>query len=155
MLQVDLNNILSEEDALTRIKEVFDHVENQKEIYVVTKNDRPVLAIVDIDHLENGMNGMTMESSTPAPSPQTAPPAPAPMPAPEPPMATPAEFSMPFMETIPTETAAPLQDMPDMITPTFGSNPLPPPPVEAPSGSPLSEDLPDMPEEPGNSSPLS
>lgn len=62
MLQVDLDNILPEEDALKRITEIFDHVEQHKEVYVITKGGRPVLAIVDIDHLEKDMDGMAVES---------------------------------------------------------------------------------------------
>jgi prevent-host-death family protein len=52
MLNVDLDHILSETDALAKIQEIFDHVERDGEVYVITKNDRPAFAIVDIAHLE-------------------------------------------------------------------------------------------------------
>ena len=58
MLQVDLDHILPESDAFTRIREIIDHVEQEKEVYVLTKDGRPVVAIVNVDMLEKSEEEM-------------------------------------------------------------------------------------------------
>lgn len=165
MLQVDLQNILTEEDALQKIQDIFTHVENEKETYVVTKDGKPVLAIVDVATLER----IPDDALTPAPvAASVAPPIsePAmpefglpPLDVPEPPVDTP-----PIIPTLPpAEPAAEISADP---APT-GFSPLPPletPVAEAPvaPAAPVTpvapqnneDDLPDMPEDPTNSSPL-
>lgn len=51
MLQVELNHILREEDALNRLTEILSDVENSKTTYVLTKNGLPVVALVNPDQL--------------------------------------------------------------------------------------------------------
>lgn len=49
MPHIDLHNILTEEDALQKIGDIFEEVETKKEPYVITKGGRPVLAIIDVE----------------------------------------------------------------------------------------------------------
>ena len=159
MLHVDLDKILTEDDAISRIKEIFTHVEEQKEIYVVTHNGRPTVAVVSVDELEKSMGSMSMEPTmeTPQPMedkpmfsmPETTP-APAPEHAPEP--ATDEAPALPPMgdpePSMPTLDHAPTPDLPPLSgTDSLGSTPPAAPVVPAP-------DLPDMPVDPSNSSPL-
>lgn len=53
MLQVELDHILPESDAYSRIREIIENVEQEKEVYVVTKEGRPVVAIVNVDLLDS------------------------------------------------------------------------------------------------------
>ena len=128
MLQVDLDNILPEEDALQRITDIFQHVEEKKEVYVITKGGRPVLAIVDIEHLEKDMDGMTVQNSSSEPE---APIAPAEPPAPAP------------YTPIPVPVAEPLASIPE----TPGIEPIAAVPTMS-SGDSLPS-MPDMPAIPG------
>lgn len=51
MLQVELDHILPENDAYGRIREIIQHVEEEKEVYVITKDGRPAVAIISADQL--------------------------------------------------------------------------------------------------------
>ncbi|MEI6478433.1 MAG: hypothetical protein WCO52_05610 [bacterium] len=208
MLHIDLNNILSEEDALQKISDIFTKVENEKVTYVLTKSGRPVLAIVDIDQLEQNFKTVgidapaapvempavqpTMPSLTASPSasmptmsestspaaasaiisPTMAAPAPVappvPMAAPDP-MAAPANpINAPWAEELPDETApvaapvvapvAPAAPPVDPAAPAPATDPAAAvTPQAPPAGVPPingSLELPEMPEDPTNSSPL-
>lgn len=52
MVHVDLNKILSDEDAVGQIKDLINEVEAQKELYVLTKAGKPAAAIINIEYLE-------------------------------------------------------------------------------------------------------
>ena len=145
MLQVDLENILTEEDALQKINDIFSHVENQKETYVVTSGGRPKVVIMSIDQLEK-MGGM---SSIPEPMPMAE--APAPMA----PMPEPALPEMPTAPVMDLGTPPPAPAMPDFTAPM--PEPAPQMAQAQPANVPPmtgSLDMPAAPEDPRNSSPL-
>ena len=132
MLRVELDNILTEEDALGRIKEIFAHVEEKKQVYVVTKEGKPVFAIVDI--------------FTPSVPRIIEPPAaePEPMPTEEPlPSSTPAEDGLPPLDSPATEALnqnltldSDLPSMPESSSAQPFSAGLAPLPVTTQSSSP-------------------
>lgn len=132
MLHVDLDKILTEEDAVSKIKEVFDHVEHNHEIYVVTNNGRPAVAVISIDDLEQHM-GEKLDAtgmSTPLPAADddmSANPLPPPPPMPE----MPAPVGT--MSTPPLPPS--LDNLPPLSgTDSLGSAPVSlPPPMPAPS----------------------
>ena len=55
MIQIDLDKIVPVEDLPNRLKQIVDDGKGGA-IYVVTKDDRPSVAIVSIDQLE-GLSG--------------------------------------------------------------------------------------------------
>src|SRR5690606_3537056 len=69
MPHVDMHNILTEEDALSKIQDIFSNVENNKESYVITRNGRPAIAIIDIETFDaapNTPNSAEVVSAAPA-----------------------------------------------------------------------------------------
>ena len=146
MLHVDLHNILTEEDALQKISDIFNQVEQQKETFVVTKNGRPVFAIVDIETLEKAEATPIVETTpvveapvipaVPQPEIEIQMPTIQPIPEMQPPAIEPVRLS--FLEPISEPVVTP------QVSPSF--SPLPPL-----QGMP---ELPDMPEDPNNNSPL-
>lgn len=133
MLHVDLDKILTEEDAVGKITDIFNRVENEKETYIITKNGRPAVAIISIDQLEQQQGSVTMEenkpeSENPAPAstPTTAPtPNLAPavsLPPPPPPMDLPSMDLPPLMGTDTLANPPPVQEPP----------PPPPSPLQPP-----------------------
>lgn len=158
MLQVDLTHILTEEDAVSRIQEIFAHVEQQKETYLILKDGRPMVAIVDVSKLEEQTSEAASPQSMPAPQ-QTAPatsvtPVPAPFQAP----VNPAPAPVPTPSTPPLAQAEQPEIMTD-VRETGPSAPIAPFSAPTPQVSDLpplngSLDLPDMPEDPSNTSPL-
>ena len=166
MLRVELDNILTEEDALGRIKEIFAHVEEKKQVYVVTKEGKPVFAIVDIFTLEHDLNGVDVtttpkveaepEETVPEELPDPVitpsvpriiePPAaePEPMPTEEPlPSSTPAEDGLPPLDSPATEALnqnltldSDLPSMPESSSAQPFSAGLAPLPVTTQSSSP-------------------
>lgn len=138
MLRVELDNILTEEDALGRIKEIFSHVEDKKQVYVVTKNGKPVFAIVDIFTLEHDLDGVSIEST----------PAEEPLPSRPPHIIEPPA---PISEPIPTTPVAPETDILPPVSPIEKTDDLPSMPMDNANDSfatalpPLPGDLPPVP----------
>jgi len=67
MLSVELDHILSEEDVAQKIQDILTQVELNGEMYVITKDSRPVAAIVNI----NQLSGTAQASAVGAASAQT------------------------------------------------------------------------------------
>lgn len=194
MLHVELENILPEEEAVTKIRELLELVDTQKQIVVVNRAGRAAVALIDIKQLED-LTGHSVGTPSSQPSMSVAPGAEAvqpdlsfpamsmpPMPAPEP-MTPPAPAPIPMPGTpVPPITPPEIMDMPDIAAPSTMSvtdAPMPsaPAPAPAPATPPpdlsapvspaapvtpapiapprIAEDLPEMPEDPTNSSPLS
>jgi hypothetical protein len=118
MLHVELNHILTEDDALGRIKDIFTVVENDRELYVVTKNGAPIFAIVDIESLTQDLPSLNVTATpTQAPVPTVATP-----PIPEPvisPVFSPVFDPMPKpTEEVVQPVVDTLPPMPSLNTPT-------------------------------------
>jgi len=64
MLHVALEHILTEEDAMSKINSIIEEVENQNETYVITKNGRPAVAIVNVTKLDEVTEGTTEQAKT-------------------------------------------------------------------------------------------
>lgn len=139
MLHVELDSILTEEDALGQIKHIFERVENEQVTYVITRNGRPALAIVDITTLEQG----TAVAVAPAPQPQEEPFVPLAAEEPLPPsqpsvFPNPAPISPVIPEEAPQPTFAPAEPLPPL--PDFDSTALSSPAV--PAADPVMPPLP-------------
>jgi hypothetical protein len=145
MLQVEINNILSEDEAVARITEIFEKVAVDDESFIITRNDRPMIGIVNIEQLEGeGISQPATQTAAPTmDSPEYTPAQPIP--------SIPEEPELPDFPDIPTSTstqAPPLtQDpisaptsypTPNLATPQGVDNSYPV------SGSPLDDDLPDL-----------
>lgn len=52
MIHADLDKILPEDDALERITSIIEEVEENQELFIITKSGRPAAAIINIDYLE-------------------------------------------------------------------------------------------------------
>lgn len=63
MIHADLDKILPEEDALEQITTIFNEVEKLRELYIITKNGRPAVAVINIDYLEE-LTGQEVKQST-------------------------------------------------------------------------------------------
>ncbi len=165
MLHVELDNIFTEEDALTHIKDIFEHVETTKELYVITKGGRPVLAIIDIDRLEADQGRVTMPTPIPTTPLTTQPPVPAAAFETAPLVTSPAtpEVSITPIPVAPVVVApAPLPEAAwAAAVPPPAAVPVEPPAVpitqspQAPVAAPTAPTLPDMPDtDLSNDSPL-
>lgn len=157
MLQVDLDHILPESDAFERIREIIAHVEQEKEVYVLTKDGRPVVAIVNVDLLQtlpdsaptsqvgaldslfNLAPAAAVESPMPSfiPAPSVIVPEPISAPAAWP---TAAPLSAPVLPPLPPTSALPPLPSPTAL-PDF---PLTTVPSVIPTGSILDEPLPPL-----------
>lgn len=74
MLQVELDNILTEEDALGKIQDIFHKVEDENQTYIITKSGRPAVAIISVEKLEQHEGKLIMPpADTPSPIPAQAP----------------------------------------------------------------------------------
>ena len=168
MLHVDLDHILTQETALSHIQDIFSQVESSGEIYLVTAQGKPAIALMNIEQLEQltgKLNTPTTETMQPAiEMPMSTPVQPEPelTPAPEQPQTTELP-SMPFVEDepVPAYTTTPTEPpmAPSMTAATVQEpameTPIAPPPTNLP---PLSGiiNLPDeLNSDPRNSSPLS
>lgn len=67
MLSVELDHILSEEDVAQKIQDILAQVENDGEMYVITKNSRPVAAIVNINQLSGTAQASVASAAPVAP----------------------------------------------------------------------------------------
>lgn len=65
-MQVDLENILTEEDAMGKMQDIFHQVENNGETFVITKDGRPAVAIIDIAKLNQAENQGSVEAEVKA-----------------------------------------------------------------------------------------
>ncbi len=95
MIQIDLDKLVPIQDLPGKLDQIVDEA-HEGAIFVVTKDDRPAVAIVAVDQLEGlsgrkvvtPMNGTSAEPPPPSPSPEesvspaTVPPA-EPLPAPD------------------------------------------------------------------------
>jgi prevent-host-death family protein len=149
MLNVELHNIVSEEEAYQQIRELVDRVARTREPVVITRGGHASIAIVDVEKLEN----MTPTAAAPAfaapvmpmmapelpqmpsilPDMPTMSTTPSPMAsindspmneaieAPESPMSAPIAAA-PIPETTPTAEAAPAPVMPMPIMTSFGQD---------------------------------
>ena len=154
MLQVELDHILPENDAYTRIREIIQHVEEEKEVYVITKDGRPAVAIISAEQLvstENitasthvdmpalGLGGFAVPATEPVAMPIDLPPFPPTLvepfasPLPEPPSFSP--FSEPLPPLLGTEhvNVAPPILPPTLTTPPIVAATLPPMPQFPPT----------------------
>lgn len=52
MIHADLDKILPEDDALEKITSIIEEVEENQELFIITKSGRPAAAIINIDYLE-------------------------------------------------------------------------------------------------------
>lgn len=126
MLHVDLDKILTEEDAVGKITDIFNRVENEKETYIITKDGRPAVAIISIDQLEQQQGGVTMEENKPEnPAPTEAPPTPVQVPNPA--QATSLPPPPPPMD-LPSMDLPPLMGTDTLANPPPVQEPTPPPP---------------------------
>ena len=155
MLHVDLDHILQEEEALNRIQDILNQVERSGEIYLLTKNGSPAVALMSIDQLEQLMPSQSTPAQPVAPAPEFAAAMPdyaaiPAMPTPEPaPIAPSFNFGAP----------APLTEAPAAAVAAPVAEPTAPEPTPAPNQNipPISGslNLPDMPQDDlSNSSPL-
>ena len=144
MIQIDLDKIVPIEDLPAKLDTVVNDA-HAGAIYVITKDDRPSVAVVSIDQLE-GLSGrkvitpMSAEVSEPA----AAPPPPssgASLPPPPPaPLAGPADMAPPLPPLPPPPTApateinTPTTSVQRDLTP--GATPPPPPPSPSAGASP-------------------
>ena len=138
MIQIDLDKIVPIEDLPAKLNQVVDDAHGGA-IFVVTKEDRPAVAIVSIDQLE-GLSGRKvvtpMSELPPSPGASPEPPPPPPPPAPEPAAPPPPPAS---------DLASPTTSVQRDFTP--GATPPPPalppatgtPPPPAPPDKPLDE----------------
>ena len=152
MLRVELDHIVSENDAAQRILDILKDVEQNGETYAIMSNGQPVAAIVSIDQI----NSSALAEATAPPTPMDSP-APAPEPQEEPEPSLPEMPELPPMEPV-TPDAPALPEMPASLPPFMPEQPMAMPPVvpEAPAmpvssfmppqdlgNSPLSEPLPE------------
>jgi|GEM_PF-3519164 len=138
MLHVELENILGEDDAVRRARELIDLVDKTKQLVVVTRQNRPAVAMIDIDQLEK-LTGRTVTPVAPLPSSHPA--------AEEPFATTPAAMPAPMLNELPDLPLPPLENPPFSTPPT---------PLEAPAPAALPNmpDLPDFSAPVTSSSPL-
>jgi len=135
MIQIDLDKLVPIEDLPAKLNQVVDDAHGGA-IYVITKDDRPAVAIVSVDQLE-GLSGRKVITpmSTGAESELPPPPSPAPLAGQAEPAAPPPP--PPSSGASPTPPPSPLSDI---ATPTTsvqrdltpssssGASPAPPPP---------------------------
>jgi hypothetical protein len=140
MLQVELDHILPEDAAFAKMREIINHVEQEKEVYVITKDGRPMVAIVNVDQLATTPEVQQATATQPtglgffAPAPTVNSPEPEafvePAQAPVPPPLAPAMPVTPEPEPS-FSTLPPLPPLPDLNPPLAEqapqfSTPLPP-----------------------------
>jgi antitoxin (DNA-binding transcriptional repressor) of toxin-antitoxin stability system len=132
MIQIDLDKIIAFEDLPGRLSQVIDEAHNGA-IFVVTKEDRPAVAIVSIDQLEglSGRKVVTPLSETPSEE-SAAPPPPEPTP---PPTTPPPSESAPLPPPPSVASSGPLPP----ASPTPDTSP-PPAPRVPPASSPPAEE---------------
>jgi antitoxin (DNA-binding transcriptional repressor) of toxin-antitoxin stability system len=137
MIQIDLDKIVPIEDLPGKLNQVIDDA-HAGAIYVVTKDDRPTVALVSVDQLE-GLSGRKVITplSAEAGGPPPPPPAPAEPPAAPPPPAleqtAPPPASGSDLPTPITSVQRDLTPSPNTSVPGQGTSPtLPPPPTTNP-----------------------
>lgn len=160
MLNIDLDHIVTSENAAARIQEIFSEVQLTGKPYLVTVNGVPAVTI----------NPATLPNTEEAPVAAAAVPTPEIMPEPVAPAAP--SFDLPDITSLPPiveaqpfasldEQPAPLADLETELATPEGPAPITtdapamniPTPPNPPARSAFN-DLPDMPEDPSNSSPL-
>jgi len=131
MIHVELDHILSEDDVAQRIRDLVAQVEQHGDMFVITNNGRPAVALVGIDKLE---------SLSPAPAMITPPVTPVSMPTPMSTAPTPAPAAEPVVPSMPSAAPTPLAAS-DITPPTLTSQFNAATPPDPGSSSPLSEPL--------------
>lgn len=128
MLHVDLDNIVTNDELVSKAEEVLRKADDEGKIVVVTRNGRPAVAILKLEQLEE-LSGRTVNT--------TAQPVSAPAVTPMAPPAEPAQVpAMPMAQ--PEVAPAPMSDSPSMASQPQHT---PQPEVAQPNPS----GLPDMP----------
>jgi prevent-host-death family protein len=154
MLHVELENILSEDDAVRKARELIDRVDQTKQLVVITRQSKPAVVMIAIDQIEQ----LTGRAVTPV-APLASSHASAEPTLPNPVIATPAHLDTPPHQEAPATPVPTLPLMPEesglplMNTPPFGVTPSPTMPA-APSLAPLPSSVPmDTPEAPATPPP--
>lgn len=130
MIQIDLDKIVAFEDLPNRLNQVVDDAKSGA-IFVITKDDRPAVAIVSIDQLE-GLSGRKVVTPLSEPAPIEPPPPPTPEPTlPPSPLPTGPDVSPPTtsVQRDLTPGAQPPSSPPSSPSPSSGASPATPPPA--------------------------
>jgi prevent-host-death family protein len=140
MIHVEIENIYAEEDAIRQIREIFDRVDRDGEVVVVTRNNHPRIVVIDLEHVES-MTGRSVTPVAPLIPSVEASPASDPLPLPAEPLTQDPKLdaqsmppSAPVMSSAPTMPATASEEVSQDLPPLFP--PLPNPSVAAPSGTP-------------------
>ena len=182
MLHVEIENILSEEDAVAKARDLIDRVDVEKLLVVITRQNRPAVAMIDVPTLE-ALTGKTVTPVAPSstvldhlksldetPPVDEAPPVIEPMVATEPilpdmpetyvtPTYNAEPATQPVYEPVIVPVVEPVQQPQELPAEPVFAEPLPQMP-QAPAylpqqvATPVADALPDMPEDPTNGSPL-
>jgi prevent-host-death family protein len=159
MLHVELENIVSETEAISRIGELMGRVDGTDQIVVITKNNQPSVALVSVAQLE-GLTGRQVRPAAPmsATPPMVTPLAPSVLPdLMDEPVADPVAVA-PMAPMAPAPEVTPLPSLPDfpgdegfdqeVSTPTLGFTPQAAPVLPAAPALPTVPAMPTPPEVP-------
>lgn len=144
MLHVELENILGEDDAVRKARELIDLVDTTKAIVVVTRQNRPAVALIDVEQLEN-LTGRTVTPVAPltsaptevvrAPMSESVPVAAAPLV--DPVMPNPAPEMAPALPELPDLPDMPAEQPVAAATPTLPAAPNPVAPLDGMPAAPV------------------
>jgi hypothetical protein len=158
MLHVELENILSESEVTERIGSLISQIDSTENIVVVTRENRPAVALVSVHYLE-GLTGREVRPAAPSVHSETPQVEAMPMVASEP---------MQPVNQFPEEVSQPIASLPELpdlpdfpgdevltepAQPTASSLPLTPPPAAPATPAPVLPQIPTFPQQPQPVSP--